>query len=205
MKKDGNKAILSTGLLAALASSLCCIAPLIAIFGGISGAASTFAWIEPARPYLIVISVLALGLAFYQAYKPKPVDDCGCQVEEKKSFLNSKSFLWTVTSLSILMFSFPYYSHLFYNQNNTPVITNDGNMVDYNVGISGMTCGGCENHIESALLPLEGVLSAEASYEKGNAIIQFDSSKTSKTAIHKAIQSTGYELVDSPFKTDLYE
>ena len=103
----------STGFFAAIASSLCCIAPLIAMFGGVAGAASTFSWIEPARPFLIGISIIALGLAFYQAYKPVAVDDCNCEVPEKKSFLKSKSFLWVVTVLSILMFSFPYYSNNF--------------------------------------------------------------------------------------------
>mgnify|MGYP001322339754 CR=1 FL=1 len=90
---------LGTGLLAAIASSLCCIAPLLALLGGVAGTASTFSWIEPARPFLIGISVIALGLAFYQAYKPKPVDNCNCEVPEKKSFLKLREALWLMEIL----------------------------------------------------------------------------------------------------------
>ena len=197
MKKNGNKAILSTGLLAAIASSLCCIAPLIAIFGGVSGAASTFSWIEPARPYLIGVSVLALGLAFYQAYKPKPADDCGCEIPEKKSFLSSKTFLWSITIFSILMFSFPYYSHVFYGQSNATVEVNNESVIEYTLSIDGMTCTGCENHVQSALLPLNGVVSANASYENGNAVVQVDTSKVSIGEMKAAIKTeTGYTVTN---------
>ncbi len=197
MKKNGNKAILSTGLLAAIASSLCCIAPLIAIFGGVSGAASTFSWIEPARPYLIGVSVLALGLAFYQAYKPKPADDCGCEIPKKKSFLSSKTFLWSITIFSILMFSFPYYSHVFYGQSNATVEVNNESVIECTLRIDGMTCTGCENHVQSALLPLNGVVSANASYENGNAVVQVDTSKVSIGEMKAAIKTeTGYTVTN---------
>tara|TARA_B100001109_G_C18859881_1_gene473460 strand:- start:1926 stop:2525 length:600 start_codon:yes stop_codon:yes gene_type:complete len=189
---------LGTGLLAAIASSLCCIAPLLALLGGVAGTASTFSWIEPARPFLIGISVIALGLAFYQAYKPKPVDNCNCEVPEKKSFLNSKSFLWSITILSILMFSFPYYSNNFYSQ--AAVVQTDldsTKTVQCTIGIKGMTCAGCENHVQSALLPMNGVLEAKASYKEGNAIIQVDTSKISISELKtKLEEETGYKVSD---------
>jgi len=202
MKKNGTKAILSTGLLAAISSSLCCIAPLIAIFGGVSGAAATFSWIEPARPYLIGVSALALSLAFYQAYKPKPaVDDCGCEIPEKKSFLNSKGFLWAITVVSILMFSFPYYSHIFYSQSNKPIETNSENIMEYNLTIDGMTCTACENHVQAALLSLNGVVSATASYEEANSIVQVDTSKVSVYQMNEAITAmTGYTVINYQLK-----
>lgn len=189
---------LGTGLLAAIASSLCCITPLIALLGGVAGTASTFSWIEPARPFLIGISVIALGLAFYQAYKPKPVDNCNCEVPEKKSFLNSKSFLWSITILSILMFSFPYYSNNFYSQ--AAVVQTDldsTKTVQCTIGIKGMTCAGCENHVQSALLPMNGVLEAKASYKEGNAIIQVDTSIISIGELKmKLEEETGYKVLD---------
>lgn len=188
----------STGLFAAIASSLCCIAPLIAMFGGVAGAASAFSWIEPARPFLIGISIIALGLAFYQAYKPKLIDDCSCEVPEKKSFLNSKGFLWSITILSILMFSFPYYSNNFYSQ--AAIVQTDSDStktVQCTIGIKGMTCAGCENHVQSALLPMNGVSEAKASYKEGNAIIQVDTSKISISEVKiKLEEETGYKVLD---------
>jgi len=109
-----NRAFLGTGLFAAFASSLCCIAPLLAIVGGVTGAASMFSWVEPLRPYLIVLAIGSLGFAFYNAYKPKmeEVDCCDDESFEKTkaSFLNSKSFLWMITVISAMLFTFPYYS-----------------------------------------------------------------------------------------------
>ena len=189
---------IGAGLLAAIASSLCCIAPLIAIIGGVAGTASAFSWIEPARPYLIGISILALGLAFYQAYKPNDTDDCNCDVHEKKSFLNSKGFLWTITIISILMFSFPYYSNNFY----PPVIAEQGDSdstktVQCTIDIKGMTCAGCESHVQTALLPMNGVTEAKASYKEGNAVIQVDTSKISIKELKLKLQEeTGYEVMN---------
>ncbi|MDH3650826.1 MAG: mercuric transporter MerT family protein, partial [Saprospiraceae bacterium] len=54
------------GLVTAMASSLCCIAPLIAILAGSSSLASSFAWIDPWRPWLIGLTVVALSHAWYQ-------------------------------------------------------------------------------------------------------------------------------------------
>ena len=189
---------IGTGLLAAIASSLCCIAPLIAIVGGIAGTASAFSWIEPARPFLIGLSIIALGFAFYQAYKPVAVDDCNCEVPEKKSFLKSKSFLWVVTVLSILIFSFPYYSNNFYPLvSSEQTISDSTKTVQCTFDIKGMTCAGCENHVQTALLPMNGVTEARASYKEGNAIIQVDTSKISISELKtKLEEETGYKVMD---------
>lgn len=189
---------ISTGLLAAIASSLCCIAPLIAIFGGVAGAASAFSWIEPVRPFLIGISVVALGLAFYQAYKPVAVDDCNCEVPEKRKFLNSKGFLWMITILSFFMFSFPYYSNSFYPTVTVEQTSSDSTKtVQCTINIKGMTCAACENHVQTALLPMNGVSEAKASYENGNAIIQVDTSEIPISELKmKLEEKTGYKVLD---------
>ena len=66
------KSLAGTGLLAALAASLCCITPLLAIVGGLGGVASTFSWLEPLRPYLVALTVGVLGFAWYQQLRPGP-------------------------------------------------------------------------------------------------------------------------------------
>lgn len=57
-KQKESKGILGLGVLTAIASSLCSITPVLALIAGSSGAASTFSWIEPARPYLIALTIL---------------------------------------------------------------------------------------------------------------------------------------------------
>ena len=51
MKTD--KKLIGAGLLTAFAASLCCITPVLALVAGTSGLASSFSWLEPARPYFI--------------------------------------------------------------------------------------------------------------------------------------------------------
>ena len=69
MKTDNQ--LISAGLLTAIASSLCCITPVLAIVAGSSGLASTFSWLEPFRPYFIGMTILVLGFAWYQKLKPQ--------------------------------------------------------------------------------------------------------------------------------------
>ncbi|HEU4634309.1 MAG TPA: mercuric transporter MerT family protein, partial [Flavisolibacter sp.] len=60
----------SAGVLSAIAASLCCITPVIALLAGSSSIAANFSWIEPARPYLIALSISVLALAWYVKLKP---------------------------------------------------------------------------------------------------------------------------------------
>lgn len=197
MSKE-NKQLIGAGLLSAVGASLCCITPVLALVSGASGAASTFSWIEPARPYLIGVTVLVLGFAWYQKLKPKKEVDCGCETNEESRFIHSKSFLGLVTLFAIGMLAFPYYADIFYpNAEKTSVTADKGDIKTTEFKISGMTCAGCEGHLEHEVNKLEGVLSSKASYEKGYAIIEFDGSQLSETEIEQAINATGYRVTAS--------
>ena len=94
-----------TSLLTAITASLCCITPVLAIIAGSSGIASTFSWIEPFRPYLIGLTILILGFAWYQKLKPENEIDCECETDDlpdskagKPKFMQSKTFLGIVTA-----------------------------------------------------------------------------------------------------------
>ena len=69
MKTD--KKLIGAGLLTAIAASLCCITPVLALIAGTSGLTSTFSWLEPFRPYFIGLTTLVLAFAWYQKLKPK--------------------------------------------------------------------------------------------------------------------------------------
>ncbi len=62
MKTD--KKLIGAGFLTAIAASLCCVTPLLALVAGTSGLASTFSWLEPFRPYFIGLTILVLGFAW---------------------------------------------------------------------------------------------------------------------------------------------
>lgn len=205
--KSSEKKWIGAGLLAAVAASLCCITPVLAVLGGLGGIASTFSWLDPLRPYLIGFTAIILGYAFYNAYKPIKEGDleCACDDEEspaKKNFLNSKSFLWVVTGVSILMFAFPSYSHIFFpDTNNNHVVVDENNIAEAKLYIEGMTCTGCEESVNYALQTEEGVISATSSFETGIAKVKFDKSKVNPEQLSKVVEEkvgykvTNYEIV----------
>jgi len=62
--------------------------------------------------------------------------------------------------------------------------------------IIGMTCTSCEEHVNHEVNKLNGIVDSKASFENGNAIIEYDKTKTNETEIEKAINSTGYKVND---------
>ncbi len=197
MKSNKENKWIGAGLIAAFAASLCCITPVLAILGGIGGIASTFTWLEPLRPYLMLFTAVLLGYAFYKAYKPKTNEEieCECDEEEKKSFLNSKKFLWTVTIISALLFAFPSYSGFFFPKTSNIISSSNSNIAEATLQIKGMTCTSCENSVDYALKSENGVIAASSSYKTGVAKVKFDKSKVSPEELSKAIEEkVGYKV-----------
>jgi copper chaperone CopZ len=194
--KSENK-LIGTGLLTAITASLCCITPFLALIAGTSGIASTFSWIESFRPYLIGLTILVLGFAWYQKLKPRKEIDCECETDEKPKFIQSRKFLGIVTVFAVLMLAFPYYSGVFYqNTEKQIIIVDKSDLKTTEFKISGMTCASCEEHVNHEVNKLNGIVASKASYENGNAFVEFDKTKTNVTEIENAINSTGYKVTD---------
>ena len=122
--------------------------------------------------------------------------DCDCE-DEKPKFINSKSFLAIVTAFTILMLAFPHYSHIFYGNTNREVgYVDQSNIEKLNFDIVGMTCSGCEAHIEGEVNKLAGIVSVTANYKKANAIVKYDKSKISANRINEALMHAGYKIVN---------
>ncbi|WP_019669910.1 mercuric transport protein MerTP [Eudoraea adriatica] len=187
------------GIFSAIVASLCCIAPVLALLSGTTGIASTFSWVEPYRPILIGITVCILGFAWYQKLKPRSEDiDCACD-DDKPKFIQSKTFLFLVTIFACTMLAFPYYSHMFYPNSNTGkqvVYVSESNVVELTYSVEGMTCTGCEAHIENEINKLEGILEVNANYETSKAFIKYDNSLVTADEIESAIRKTGYKLIE---------
>jgi len=198
MKTDKtSKKAAYTGLFAAIAASSCCIPPVIALIAGVGGSASALSWMEPFRPYLIGLAIVAIGYAWYNYLKPKSADDCDCELDAKPKWFQTKGFLIGITLFATVSISFPYYSHIFYPDNKKEVIiVNQSNIetVDYNV--KGMTCAGCEVHIESEVNKLDGIIEVKANHEKGNTIVKYDKTKVSLNEIEAAVGKTGYKIIE---------
>ena len=59
--------------------------------------------------------------------------------------------------------------------------------------ITGMTCGGCANHVSMALSKVDGIISEDISYPGDKNTITYDQKKTSEKDIIAAIEKTGYK------------
>jgi copper chaperone CopZ len=196
--KSGSKTWMA-GLFAALAASLCCITPVLALFSGATGIASTFSWLTPYRPYLIGLTIAILAFAWYQKLKPKRADiDCACETK-KPSFWQGKTFLAMVTVLAFLLMAFPKYAQVFYPkaEKKEVIVVDKSDIQTVQLNISGMDCEACTAGINSNLLRVNGVIDATTSYEKANAIVKFDNSKTSVDSIANAVNETGYKVVST--------
>jgi len=189
--------LIGAGIMTAIASSLCCIAPVLTLIAGGSGLASSFSWMEPLRPYLIGVTVLVLIYAWWDKLKPVKEDDCGCETDAKKSsFMSSKLFLGIITVFAVLMTAFPYYSDVFYSSNNIKHTALQEDVKEVQLTISGMTCEACENHVNHAVDQVNGVLSSATSYSEESSIIKYDKSVTTVDDLVEAVASTGYEVTN---------
>ena len=194
-----NKALISSGVITSIAASLCCITPVLALIAGTSGMAATFSWLEPARPYLVVVTILVLSFAWFQKLKPRKEVDCDCETDDKPSFWQSKMFLGIITVFAVSMLAFPYYSSIFFPDNETKtIIIKESDITEATLTIEGMTCTGCEYHVNQALNNSEGVIKAHSSYETGTVVVKFDKSKVSLEKLSKVVEKeTGYKVTQT--------
>lgn len=192
--EKSSKGAVATGILAAIAASSCCIPPVIAAIAGIGGASASLSWMEPLRPYLIGLAVIAIGYAWYNHLKPKKDDDCGCEIEKPK-FYQTKGFLIGITVFAAVSISFPYYSYIFFPKTESKVVIVDANNIALaNFEIEGMTCQGCEEEVKHEVSQLPGFIEAQVNHETGKATVKFDKSKTSLEQVVSAINKTGYKV-----------
>ena len=194
-KGKKNNRLLGSGILLSLTSSLCCLVPILALFGTAGSAMSMFSWIAPLRPYLLAATAIVLVVAFYRAYRPTKKDDCGCA--EKKSGMQSKTFLWVITVISIGLSTFPYYAAYFQKDELKQMTGNEQYLNQTIFQIKGMSCAACEGHVNHALQQRKGVQHVTTSFEKGESIVKFDSTKVSLQQLAATIEKeTGYKVTN---------
>ena len=196
-----SKSLFGVGLLAALAASLCCITPLLAVVGGLGGAASSFAWLEPYRLYLVALTVAVLGFAWYRQLRPATAAADCCAVPAQRSVMQSTGFLATVTVLAGLLLAFPYYGAALYPvaRRGVPAVAAIGAAPIWQTRtyrIQGMTCEACARHVESAVQQVPGVQAVAVSYDQATAQVRFDAAHAQPAQVESAINGTGYHVLN---------
>ncbi len=102
------------GALAAIVGSLCCVAPLVFVTLGISGAwISQLTALEPYRPILIAITLVFLALAFRQLYvvpaRCTPGEVCANPRLQRRQ----RQIFWAVVVGLAALIGFPWYAPFF--------------------------------------------------------------------------------------------
>lgn len=184
----------SGAVLTAIGASLCCIGPILTLVFGVGalGAATIFA---TARPYLLVASALALAFGFYRVYLRREACAPGEECSIKSSSRAARLVLWTA-SVAVLIFALsPYYVGTLARHLNAKREIADAPQpltALQTFKVSGMTCAGCETTIKLALEQTRGVRVAEVSYERGEAVVEYDPTLTNTNKLRAAINETGY-------------
>ena len=100
-------------VMAAIVGSLCCVAPLVLLTLGISGAwISQLTALEPYRPIFIGIMLVFVGLAFRQLYivpaRCAPGEACANPRLQRRQ----RQMFWVVVALLGALIAFPWYAPL---------------------------------------------------------------------------------------------
>jgi mercuric ion transport protein len=182
-------------VLAAVAASVCCVGPLVLLGLGIGGAwVGTLTAFEPFRPYLMALTVLFLGYAFYKIYsKPKP-EECapGSYCANPRSDRINKISLWVVTLFVGGLLAVPYVTPMVYSESQEPIQINT-QVREVVLDVPGMTCSSCPVTIQKSLKKVDGVIEASASFEKKIAVVKYDPTKISTKDLLEATRNAGYE------------
>jgi mercuric ion transport protein len=217
------KTVLGGAVVAAFLASLCCILPLVFVLLGI-GSLGMAAIFEPLRPFMMGGAVILLAFAYYWIYFKSdksascaPGEECATNPASRASRLG----LWVATFAIILFALTPYITAAIANRtsvtkelvfvtsdedcclpnrkpktagktdNNQPLPA-DTEQVTFKV--EGMTCASCEPAIRIALEKTPGVKRADVSYERGNAIVDYDPKETTPEKLRDVINGTGYKV-----------
>lgn len=105
-------ASLAGALVAAFASSACCLGPVLFAALGIGGA-GLLVRLEPYRPYFAALTAVLLGAGFYLSYRRPRVsapqgDGPACDCELPHASRLGRVALWLAAVLVAVMLAFPY-------------------------------------------------------------------------------------------------
>jgi mercuric ion transport protein len=111
------KRIAATGsVIGAVLASSCCIAPLLLVTLGVSGAwIGSLSALEPYKPWFAVVTMIFLGIGFWQVYR-KPKQECaeGSYCASPNSDRVVRVALWSATLLVALALTIDYWAPIFY-------------------------------------------------------------------------------------------
>jgi copper chaperone CopZ len=205
-EKNKTRFALTGAIVAAVTASLCCILPLIAAVIGFTGfAASQF--FERWRPYLLAVTFGLLAVGFYLAYRrPREACEVGSVCERTPIGRWNRAALWLVAVLVVVLAAFPYYSgwvaRAVTKAKGPAEVPAQSSQAHAVLKIDGMVCGSCAALLEKKLSQMPGVRRAEVSFEKKQAILDYDPRSVDPSRFAKSVTDAGYKVAGSPTASD---
>lgn len=109
------KPTLWASALAAIGASLCCVAPLALVSLGVGGAwLATLTWLEPLRPFLVLLTLGLLAVAWHRLYRGAAACAPGSACASATVLRRQRFIFWLVAVPLLLLLAFPWYAFLFY-------------------------------------------------------------------------------------------
>ncbi|MEN9401716.1 MAG: hypothetical protein RL091_419 [Verrucomicrobiota bacterium] len=195
MKKPRFSWMLTGGVFAGLAASLCCIGPLLALSLGL-GSFAAAAWFAQWRPVLLCVTFVLLGLAWYCSYRrPKAdCDDGSCPCPPGKT---TRISLWFGTLVALGAAIYPSLPARNHSINAAAVAASDAKI---SVLIPSMDCPSCARSIEASLSRAPGVKQAIVDYDSKAAILIYDPSAINRDQLLTLIDASGFPADRSTLK-----
>mgnify|MGYP003394543692 CR=1 FL=1 len=107
------KGSLVAGVLAGIGASLCCVAPLVLLTLGVSGAwIGSLTALEPVRPVFIGLTLIFLGLAFRRLYRLRQVCEPGTACADSKTLPRQRFVFWLVALAVLGLLAVPWLAPL---------------------------------------------------------------------------------------------
>lgn len=192
-------------LMTAVVASLCCIGPVAVALIGV-GSIGVFSVFETYRPYLIGVTVILLGLAFYLTYRKREVmcEDGTCKVESAGKW--NKISVWFAAMIAAVAIAFPYLelTPTASAQSTPPQIISKVLPAVAILKVDGMDCKACAAGLQATLGRIDGVTKASVAFDDGKAVLEYDPSKVQLQKFIDQVDKVGFKatLVESNSAND---
>ena len=194
---------LGAGLGAAVAASACCTIPLALVSAGIGGAwIGSLTALAPYRWIFVTLALGALAYAGYNEWQLSRQPDCDCETAFSSTTRRSLLGVGALAVLAIV--GSPWLLGVSpggatqqaqaaaTNSQQAGASATPASFQQIVLTVDGMTCAACPKTVRTALEGVEGVHSAEATFEPPEAVVRFDPDKVSVEELTNATKNAGY-------------
>ena len=192
-------AALGAGALA----SACCTIPLALVGLGVGGAwIGSLTALEPYRWMFVTLAVGALGYAGYNEWQMSRRPDCDCETSLSPTVRQSLLGVGALAILALVVSPWLIAPSPSAATQEAQIAVAEQSSVQEPAApasfqqvvltVDGMTCDACPITVRKALEGVEGVYSAETTYEPPQAVVRFDPARASVEALTQATRNAGY-------------